>query len=623
MTILHRRIPGWSGIFLGLVLVLVLPLRGEEANRGAVPVPNRDVSEQRLRRDVTYLASPECEGRGPTTKGLDRAADYVANEFKQAGLKPGNGNSWFQPFSIPGNRLKEAPTLVLTGPQGQQIKLKRGVDFDAMGLGGSGTIAGAEVVFAGYGVSSEPLRYDDYADIDVAGKVVVLLRDVPARSSQDRGGKLRAQAPFTSKLGRAERKKAAAVLFVNDADAARTGDDLLDFNYTATQPTEIKMPAIFMRRSVLEQMLRASITEELGDVEKDIDSRFQPHSLPLKGWKVSLSVATERTRIPLKNVVGVLEGKGPLAKQTVVIGAHYDHLGYGSFGSLSGLKKRAIHHGADDNGSGTTAVLELARRFAALPDRQGRRLVFMTFSGEELGLLGSKHYCEQPIFPLEDTVAMFNLDMVGRLRPDEKTGKDKLLVEGSNTAKTFAGMLESLNKTHDLQFALSKVVVPNSDHASFYRKKVPILFFWTGIHPDYHRPTDTADKINVAGMRRIVDLSQEVITSLATTEKRPEYVQVPIGGGGGRPRGNGPTLGVVPDYNGDGKEGMLIEGVSEGRPAAKAGIKTGDRIVSVAGKPVKNVLTYMEIMATQKKGDTIEVGVVRNGKTLMLKVALD
>ena len=330
----------------------------------------------------------------------------------------------------------------------------------------------------------------------------------------------------------------------------------------------------------------------------------------------------EQGTLPLKNVVGVLEGSGDLASETVVIGAHYDHLGYGGGGSLAGTKKMAIHHGADDNGSGTTSILELARRFADRKNRSGRRLVFMTFSGEELGLLGSAHYCKNPLFPLAGTVAMVNLDMVGRLTSNPETKKEKLLIEGSGTAKTFDALLNRLNEKYDFQMSKKASGFGPSDHASFYSKEIPVIFYWTGLHSDYHRPSDTSDKINIRGMAKIVDLAEETIDYLAQVAERPQYVKVgnPMGMGIGT--GAGPTLGVQPDYS-DEMEGLLITAVTDGRPAAKAGLKGNDRIVELDGKPVKNITGYMALMRSYKEGDTIEVGIIRDGRKTALKVKLE
>jgi hypothetical protein len=322
----------------------------------------------------------------------------------------------------------------------------------------------------------------------------------------------------------------------------------------------------------------------------------------------------------------VLEGSGPLANETVVVGAHYDHLGYGPYGSLSkdAYKPGAklMHPGADDNGSGTTSVMELARRFGSMKNRQGRRLVFMTFSGEERGLLGSRHYTfKDPIYPLDMTVAMVNLDMVGRLQTDPETQKGKLIVEGLGTSKGFEPLVEKFNEKHGFKLVKRPSGFGPSDHDSFARKNIPVFFLWNGTHPDYHRPSDTADRINVKGMRQIADMAEDIITYLATTEKRPEFVQVK------QPTKAPPrskvTLGVVPDYNTDDEGGLLIEDATAGRPAAKAGLKGGDRIVEIAGKQVKNINNYMVIMAEQRPGMTIEVVVQRGKKRMNFKVELD
>jgi hypothetical protein len=368
-------------------------------------------------------------------------------------------------------------------------------------------------------------------------------------------------------------------------------------------------------------MLKALNKEDsLAQREQAIEKNLQPQSLELTGWTIRLEVKARRDKVPLENVVGVLEGNGPLAKETVVIGAHYDHLGYGGMNSLAGGKKMAIHPGADDNASGTTALIELARRFAANPARQGRRLVFIAFSGEELGLYGSVHYCKNPLFPLADTVSMLNLDMVGRLSKDKTSGKDKLLSEGHGTAKEYKDLIEGLARKYDFTLSAKASGFGPSDHESFCRKKIPVLFFWTGYHDDYHRPGDTADKINIPGMRRVVDLSEDVAVQMATVPNRPVFLEVK-GASGPRPSG-GPRLGFRPAY-GEEEDGVLVEGVTEGQPAERAGIKAGDKILVVAGKPTKNLQTFMQVMASQKKGTTIEVVVERGGKKVPLKVQLD
>jgi hypothetical protein len=580
-------------------------------------------SEARLRRDITYLASDELEGRGVTTRGINLAADYIAAEFKKAGLKPGGADgSYFQPFTMAGSVLVEPPTLQLRGPAGQKVELKPGVQFEPQGLSGSGQVSGP-IVFVGYGITSKEPAYDDYDGLDVTNKVVVILRDT-FRAGNRYAVNSNWQHKFasmTEKLNNAAAHKAAAVLIVNDRDTAKDGDDLLNFGYYAAVGGQIlrfpEFPVLQVRRSVVEEMMGV----KLDDIEGDIDRDLQPRSRALTGWTAGADISVWRAKnaLKLKNVVGVLDGSGPLADETVIIGAHYDHVGYGGPNSLANLKKMAIHHGADDNGSGTTSILELARRFGAIPRREGRRLVFMTFSAEESGLFGSEAYCRDPPFPLEKTAAMINLDMVGRLTKDRDTGKDRLTVYGTGTAKTFDALIESLNKKYDFQLKKVPSGLGPSDQMTFYEKKIPVFFFFTNDHADYHRPSDTADKINVPGMRRIVDLTEDLAAQLAIAP-RPEYVQV----AGPKPSGgvSGPRLGIRPDY-GDDKEGVLLSGVSEGLPAAKAGLKEGDRIVELAGQPVKSLEGYMAIMGGQKAGSTIEVAVIRGKDRQVFKVKLE
>jgi hypothetical protein len=602
----------------GLPVLAALLLLGLSAKARERTEAEAKAAETRLKQDLYYLADDKLEGRGPTTEGINKAADHIAGEFKKIGLKPvGQGGSYFQYFTIPGTRLMQPATLSFAGPKGQALTLKAGTDFHPMGLSHSGAVRDAAVVFAGYGVTVEK-GYDDYDGLDVAGKVVVVLRDAPgfldARAR-------RKHAALVEKMTNAHKRDALAIVFVNDAETAKDGDDLMDFNFLAiARNPDAKLPAFHMKRAVVDKLLAAADQKNLATLEKAINDNQKPQSAVLKDWLASLEVKVKRDGIELKNVIGVLEGKGPKANETVVIGAHYDHLGYGGVSSLANLKKMAIHNGADDNASGTTAVLELARRFGEIKNREGRRLVFMTFSGEELGLLGSRHYCKNPIFPLDSTVAMVNLDMVGRLVNDQKTGQGKLQVWGTGTAKNFNALIDEINKKYN--FALRKVPggFGPSDHASFYEKKVPVYFFFTGDHSDYHRPTDDADKINYDGLRRVTDMVEELVDKLATAPERPVYVQV-SGGGSGGPR-PAIRLGIRPGYAED-KDGVLVEGVGDGEPAARAGMKAGDRIVEMGGKKIKNIEAYMVFMREQKKGTTIDVTVIRNDKPLTLKVKLE
>ena len=385
-----------------------------------------------------------------------------------------------------------------------------------------------------------------------------------------------------------------------------------------------KIPCVHMHRDVAELLFRRAFGKTVDQIEDAIDKDLKPLNGPMKGLTADFDVAVERDRkIPTKNVVGVLEGKGPLANETVIVGAHYDHLGYGGSGSLDRSSKSAIHHGADDNASGSTTVVELARRFGAMKDRVGRRMVFMTFSGEEMGLLGSAHYCKEPIFPLEDTLAMVNLDMVGRMIADKETNQDKLEIGGLGSAKQFDEMIDKYNEKYKFKLKRTAAGMGPSDHQSFFLKKLPVLFFFTGLHTDYHRPSDTWDKINFVGMVKVADMCEEIVVDLAARPEKLDFINV-----AGSMIPSDPSrsssrmrvrIGAMPEYNDD-KEGVLLQGVSPDSPAEKAGLKEGDRIVELAGQPLKNLTAYMEALGKCEPGKVVELVILRKGEKINVKV---
>src|SRR5262245_30181579 len=422
-----------------------------------------DGSVARLRKDLEYLASDECEGRGAQTQGIHKAAAYIAAEFKRLGLKPGGSDGYYQPFRVQAGKATAGETnrLVLTGPIGQQLALPYDKQFRTLGFSKSG-VAKAPLVFAGYGITHE--GYDDYKGLAVEGKIVVVLRKTPTvdREGKPFGGSPQMQnqlGSLTIKLLTAATKKVAGVLFVNDAEAAR-GDVLMAFDYTSAEAPPVDFPVGQILRPQLDAMLQSSAGATIADFEHEIRRTGAPRSVALPGWSADFEASVIRPYQNVPNVIGIREGKGPLAKEYVVIGAHYDHLGRGERGSLErdDKKRQGIHHGADDNGSGTVSVIEMARRFAGDAKYDGRTLVFMTFAGEELGLIGSKHFCKNPTIPLAQVAAMVNLDMVGRLRPDKGKTKGKLEVIGIGSAKELKPMVEAANEK--LDFDLSRTETP-------------------------------------------------------------------------------------------------------------------------------------------------------------------
>jgi hypothetical protein len=390
------------------------------------------------------------------------------------------------------------------------------------------------------------------------------------------------------------------------------GDVFMNFGYGGAGSNS-SIPVVQLSIAACDRLLKPALGKTLTELEAAIDADLKPHSAPAKGWKAEGLTTIDRNPTEVKNVIGVLEGEGPHADETVVVGAHYDHLGRGGQGSLL-PGSHEIHNGADDNGSGSVSVLELARRFGHRGKKLPRRLVFMTFTGEEEGLIGSAHYCKEPVFPLNKTIAMINLDMVGRLRDD------KLTVYGVGTSDRWKKLLEDRAPAHQLHLIERPEGFGPSDQSSFYAKKIPVLHFFTGTHPDYHRPTDDWEKLNISGMDRVVDLIEEVVANTDETPERPNYLEVK-----GQARidrqGSRPYFGSVPDFSSEDK-GYAISGVTAGSPADKGGLKGGDRIIEFGGRKITNLDDFDLALRRFSAGDEVKITALRAGKEVKLTVTL-
>ncbi len=659
------------------VLFSLAALTGGGAARGE----DASAVEGRLSASARYLASDELEGRGVGTQGLNLAADYIAQQFREIGLKTElfDGQP-FQKFTmVTGANLGEPNTLALVGPASEsaeprRIELKLGESFTPMAIGGSGKF-NLPIVLVGYGITGKQEKYDDYEGVDVQGKAVVVLRHEPQQANPHSvfdGTKNSQHAPFRRKVSNAYEHGAAAVIFCNDdfdlqknlastrdrwqtavdeisetnskfkqitkpsveewqkhqtkiqnlADDVRkyaerlqnAQDPLLPFEGAGAEGSEgRRFPILFCRRAELDQVVQAALGTSLAALEQRIDKGPTPHSRELTGWRVEGEATVNRQGVEVKNVVGVLEGKGPHADETIVIGAHYDHLGMGGAGSAApGVTE--IHNGADDNGSGTTVLIEIARQIAAR-GKPPRRIVFIAFTGEERGLIGSARYVREPLVPIDNTVAMLNLDMVGRLQDE------KLIVHGTGTAKEFDALIDRFGKEHGFEITKKPAGFGPSDHSSFYGAKVPVLFFFTGTHTDYHRPSDDFEKLNISGMRRIADLVTETALVLATADTKPEYQEVhggeQLGGGGDRP-----YFGSIPDFA-QSEPGYALSGVTKGGPAERGGLLAGDNIIQFGDSKVGNLEDFDSALRKFKAGDKVAVIVQRKGKEVKLEVTLD
>ncbi len=498
-------------------------------------------------------------------------------------------------------------------------------EFSPLAIGSACSVEQIPIVFAGYGITAKDsalqLEYDDYADVDVRGKAVLIIRREPQQDREDSrfaGKRTSDYATFRHKATNAFQHGAAIVLLVNDLAGLR-GDQDRVLGLVSGGPELISnLPFVMLARKYADKILAAAGEPSLADLEKQIDGDLKPRSRLLKGVSLSAKVTIDRPAVNTKNVVGVLEGSGPLAQETIIIGGHYDHLGRGGLmsGSLAFLSSD-IHNGADDNASGTAMVMEMARRLGSRPDRLPRRVVFMAFSGEERGLLGSQYYSEHPLYPLSSTVMMVNFDMVGRLN-----AKSELTMIGTGTSPGISELVDALGKSAGLSIKKVSGMTDGfggSDHQSFYAKNIPVLFAFTGIHSDYHRPSDDSNRINYTGMARIADYLELIVLDLVRRPERPAFTRLAAPSRGGRQgqsasAGMTVTLGVMPDYADEAKAGLKITGVRDGGPAAKAGLKGGDTIVRIGGKPIITIYDYMESLKGFKPGDKVDVVVKRDGK---------
>jgi hypothetical protein len=557
------------------------------------------IDEGRIRKDVHYLASDEMKGRLTGTPEARKAAEYIASEFRKSGLQlPPDYNTPFQSFEFTsGIQLGSSNSLIWND---HAYILKK--DFIPIGFSEDGKISSASVVFAGFGIRAPDLNHDSYEGLDVKGKIVVCYRFGPdgkdPKSPFSRFYPIRYKSIVARDLG------AAALLII----AENTRDDeLLQLRRDSTFGTA-GIPVISVKQSVIAEWLKSSGNQLPNSEDPHTDLSFE-----LNHIQVSLSSDLVREKSKSENVLGWLPASNS-TKETLIIGAHYDHLGLGAEGSLS-PKWGEVHNGADDNASGVSGLLEMARFFGSRKEQLKRNVLFIAFGGEELGVLGSAHFVKHPAVPLEKVVAMLNMDMIGRLRDK------KLVVGGTGTSPAWKRMLTDLN-TGDLKIAFQEDGYGPSDHSVFYSKDIPVLFFFTGSHAEYHRPEDDANKIEYSGMVEVLQYVSRIGQRIVEMPSRPQFVRVKAKAPSVASGGFHVYLGTIPDY-GEEVKGVKLTGVREGSPAEKAGIKGGDIIVEFGSKTIQNIYDYTYALQQFKADDTVTVIVLREDKRIPLKVTLE
>lgn len=550
-----------------------------------------EITADSIRRHIEVIAHDSIEGREVGTEGEWKAARYLIDVFRRAGLTPkgdsiadDGGATYLQPFEFTkAIDLGEDNRLSIRG-----VELELHEEFLPLHQSASTEFEFDTVIYAGYGITTDSVDgvYDDYAGLDVDGKAVIVKRFSPPDSAYP-DVKFQRYAFATYKINEAVRRGATGVFLVTPM----TDDDTLA-SAGPTRVTPKDVPVIFMRRKGLERLGIDPYHPTLGHVQ----GRTQLITTPDTGY----------------NVISFLPGR---SDTTVVVGAHYDHLGWGGPGSRYRGETPMVHNGADDNGSGTAVMLELTRYFSGKAQPPRYSMLFVGFSGEEHGILGSSYYARNMTVDPEKVRMMVNLDMVGRLKDQEG-----LVVFGTGTAAEFKEYFDTLTVDR-FNLIHKESGIGASDHTAFYARNIPVLFFFTGAHQDYHTPSDDVHLIDFEGTADVAAFVAETIEYFNGVAGPLEFQRTKSEGGRHSQRFS-VTLGVMPDFITEVK-GLRIDAVSPERPGERAGLQQGDVIIRMGQNEVSDIYDYMTALGSYRKGDTTNVVVQRDSDTLSLEVIFE
>jgi hypothetical protein len=573
-------------------LILVNPAAAVPAQQ-AIDCPDADrltVGMAPALAHVRYLADDALEGRAAGTSGARCAAQYIADQFEAIGLEgAGTDGSYFQAFPIRAGAVLGAESTLRT-PQSTYTLTEDWIPF---GYSASAAVTGT-LLYGGDGINRPGDTDNVYPTLDLTGRIVVV-EDGDLRSPTNRA--LQTDAHFKASVA-AGRNAGGMVILLRD------GRDLPDLS--GETRAALGIPVAAVRGEAANRIRRAA----------------------RRGDRAFLAASVQPRAVEARNVAALLPGSDPnLADEVLIIGAHYDHLGFGGEGSLDPDAFGVVHNGADDNASGTSGLIEIARRLSESDRRPARSVLFLAFTAEEKGLWGSSHYVRNPLLPIAQTVAMLNMDMIGRLE-----GRT-LTVMGVGTAEEWTDVLRAANQStaQPLSIATSPDGFGPSDHSSFYGEGLPVLHFFSNTHLDYHRPSDDWDKVDIEGLGQIVDLVSEVAFDVAGVSGSDERIALtPIGPdealAHGQPSsstagGYGPYLGTIPDMV-PVDSGLRLTGVREGSPAADAGIRGGDIVVEFGGREIGDIYAYTYALQDHEPGDAVEIVVLRDGERLTLTAVL-
>jgi hypothetical protein len=589
-------------ILLSILLILVSAFGFSQKTK---------ITATELHEYVQFLASDSLKGRKPGTPEINVAAAYIRDHFLANGLKPmeSNGFQWFE--IVMDVTLGDKNKLSFDG---FDATIKK--DFIPLSFSSSTTV-NAPVVFAGYGfdIDIDSLKWNDYKGIEVKGNWVLIFRADPDLDNSD--SKFIPYSDVRSKVLTAKDKGAAGVLLVTPKGLEKE-DKLMPLVVENNEVTA-GIPILNITRELADKILKKNGIS-VDSLDRTIIASKAPGSF-MTGVTLKGIADVIQKREKTANVVAVLEGNDPILKdEYLVIGAHYDHLGFGGSGSGSRMPdSNAVHNGADDNASGTAMVMALARQLAHEKAKLKRSIIFVAFSSEEIGLLGSKYFVDHPPVDIKKIKTMFNFDMVGRFDKENNS----ISVSGTGTSVEADSILKLLETKLPFAVIHSPDGYGPSDHAAFYSSNIPVFYFNTGVHTDYHTPLDDTEKLDFEAEKQIGDFATSIILYV---DEMPGALTFKESGkkeqSGRSGRRLKVTLGIMPDFAGTEKKGLRIDGVTKDGPADKGGMKKGDVITAINGMSVGNIYEYMSRLQKLKHGMTVNVEVIRNGKNEVLIIAL-
>ncbi|MEI7483811.1 MAG: M20/M25/M40 family metallo-hydrolase [Ignavibacteriota bacterium] len=605
---------------LVIILVVLFSTNIVLSQNNIDKVRSNDITKEEVYEHIKFLASDKLEGRFPGTQGDVLARHYISSEFAKYGLIPKGDSAYIQRFDM-NNGVKKGKANVTRFYNDKGTIDIMATDFTPLGISATGKAKGG-VVFAGYGINAPMLDYSDFKDangnmVNVEGKVIVIMRYSPTTTnlSDDKFAKFE---ELRTKIASFKDLKPAGVIIITPPinSTSSNQDILMDvgFDYVTQNAG---LPVINIKRGVIETFLKEG-GYDLNKIQNEINSSIKPNCFELKGLTVEFDVDLEKDIAKTGNVIGYLEGNDPVLKnEVIVVGGHFDHLGYGGPNSMYRGKDKLIHYGADDNASGTAGVMEVAQKLASEKGKLKRSFLFLCFTGEEEGLIGSSYFVKSEEFKKYNIVAMINMDMVGRLKDD------KLILNGTGTSPYWVPEFEALNKTYNFKASYSPDGFGPSDHSSFYGKDLPVLMFFTDLHSDYHKPADTYDKINTEGEVKVLKLVYEMTMDLGTRATKPEFTKVAAkqDDNKGERKSVRVYVGTVPDFSYT-DAGYKISGVQAGSPAEKAGILAADIMIKFGDAIINNLYDYTAALGNYKPGQEVEVVVKRGTEEIKVKVLL-